>query len=288
MVATVIANVVNVLLAMLFVFGLHKGVPGAAWATVIAQTVEAGVLVEMGRRKGWRARGATWEHARQLWAIGVPTALQFMLEVGSFLLLVWLLSSLSEVQMAAHQIALQVCQFSFLPAWAVAEAAAVLAGQAIGARRQELVMRVAHLGLAVAGAYTMLCSLAFAVGAHAITAGFTSDHALASVAIRLLYVAAVFQTFDGANIVARSVLRGVGDVRFAAVVGVITAWVLTPPLTWLLGYRAGMGAFGGWLGLCLETIVGAVVLWRRLNAGHWRVAAAAARSLVEAGAEASA
>lgn len=145
-------------------------------------------------------------------------------------------------------------------------------------------MRVAHLALVVAGAYTALCSLIVALGAHRIAGGFTSDHRLADVAVKLLYVSAVFQAFDGANIVARSILRGVGDVRFAAVVGVVTAWMLTPPLTWLLGYHAGMGAFGGWLGLCLETIVGAFVLWHRLRAGHWRVAAAAARSLVEASA----
>jgi MATE family multidrug resistance protein len=92
----------------------------------------------------------------------------------------------------------------------------------------------------------------------------------------------VFQAFDGANIVARSILRGVGDVRFAAVIGVVTAWVLTPPLTWALGFRLGMGAFGGWLGLCAETIVGAFVLWHRLRAGHWRELAAATRRLVEA------
>jgi MATE family multidrug resistance protein len=282
MLATVIANLVNVALACLLVFALRLGVGGAAAATLVAQSVESGILWWMGRRNGWHARGATLEHVREVWAIGMPTALQFMLEVGSFVLLASLLSSLSEVQMAAHQIALQVCQFSFLPAWAVAEAAAVLAGQAVGARRQELVLPVARLGLRAAGAYTIACSLAFALAGRQIAAGFTSDPALAAVAISLLHVAAVFQAFDGANIVARAVLRGVGDVRFAAVVGVVTAWLMTPPLTWLLGYRAHMGAFGGWLGLCGETIIGTLILWRRLRLGHWRVAAAATSVLVAA------
>jgi multidrug resistance protein, MATE family len=278
MLAAVAANLVNIALACLLVFALRLGVGGAAVATVIAQAVEAGVLWWLGRVRGWRARGATRAHVRELWRIGLPTALQFMLEVGSFALLASLISSLSEVQMAAHQIALQVCQFSFLPALAVAEAASVLAGQAMGARRQELVLPVARLGLVVAGAYTLACSLAFAVGGPAIAAGFTSDAALAAVAVRLLHVAAVFQAFDGANIVARAILRGVGDVRFAAVVGVVTAWLLTPPLTWLLGRRAGLGAFGGWLGLCGETILCAIVLWHRLQRGRWRAAAEETRA----------
>jgi multidrug resistance protein, MATE family len=282
MVATLVANVVNLALAMLFVFAWHKGVRGAAWAAVIAQAVDVAMMLAMGRRRGVKFGAASWAHAREVWAIGVPTGLQFMLEVGAFLLLVLLLSSLSETQMAAHQIAIQCCQFAFLPALAVAEAAAVMAGQAVGARRQELVGRVAHLGLAVATVYTGFCTLVFAFGAQRIARGFTDDASLATVAVHLLWVAAVFQTFDGANIVARAILRGVGDVRFAAVVGVVTSWMLTPPLTWLLGYRAGLGAFGGWIGLCLETIVGAAILWRRLRAGQWRVAAAAARSLVEA------
>jgi MATE family multidrug resistance protein len=282
MVATIIGNAVNVALATLFVFVLEWGVAGAAVATLIAQAIESSVLWAFGRARGWRAKGATRQHLVELWRIGLPTALQFMLEVGSFVLLAALISSLSETQMAAHQIALQVCQFSFLPAYAVSEAASVLAGQAVGARRQELVLPVAHLCLRVAGTYTLVCSLVFVFCGRLIAAGFTSDPTLAAYAVRLLYVAAVFQTFDGANIAARSILRGVGDVRFAAVVGVVTAWLMTPPLAWLLGWRAGLGAFGGWLGLCGECVIGALVLWHRLQRGRWRAIAEATRPVEEA------
>jgi MATE family multidrug resistance protein len=277
MVATIIGNLANIALACLFVYGLRRGVAGAAWATVIAQGVESGVLWWLGRARGWRATGATRKHMMELWRIGLPTALQFMLEFGSFVLLAAMISSLSETQMAAHQIALQVCQFSFLPAYAVSEAASVLAGQAVGARRQELVLPVAHLCLRVAGAYTLVCSLVFVFCGRTIAAGFTSDPTLAAYAVHLLYVAAVFQTFDGANIVARCILRGVGDVRFAAVVGVLTAWAMTPPLAWLLGWRMGLGAFGGWLGLCGECIVGALIVWHRLQRRGWLVSAVETR-----------
>jgi MATE family multidrug resistance protein len=88
----------------------------------------------------------------------------------------------------------------------------------------------------------------------------------------------VFQAFDGANVVARCILRGVGDVRFAAVVGVVTAWVMTPPVAWLLGWRMGLGAWGGWLGLCGECILGAFILWHRLVRGDWQKVADATRA----------
>jgi MATE family multidrug resistance protein len=281
MLATIAANIVNVALAVLFVFGLHRGVAGAATATAIASVLETAILWRLGARRGVRVGRAALVHVRELWRIGLPTALQFMLEIGSFTLLASMISSLSETQMAAHQIALQICQFSFLPAWAVAEAAAVMAGQAIGARRDALVMRVARLALYAAGGFTALASFVFATLAPLIVSGFTSDVALSSVAIRLLHVAAVFQLFDGANIVARAILRGVGDVRFAAVVGVVTAWLMTPPLTWLLGWRAGLGAYGGWIGLCAETIVGAFILWHRLARGRWLTVAVATRQATE-------
>ena len=96
--------------------------------------------------------------------------------------------------------------------------------------------------------------------------------------MRLLHVAAVFQVFDAANIIARAVLRGTGDVRFAAAIGVATSWVFTPPLTWLLGYRLGLGAYGGWLGLCCEIVVGALLLWWRLERRRWLPAAAESRA----------
>jgi MATE family multidrug resistance protein len=223
MLATVVANVGNIALACLLVFALHRGVAGAAAATVVAQALECGVLAWLGRRRGWRYNGGTLRHMRELWRIGAPTAVQFTLEVGAFVILAVLISSLSEVQMAAHQIALQVCQFSFLPAYAVSEAASVMAGQAVGARRRELVLPVAWLGLAVAGGYTLACSLLFATSGHAIARGFTSNGALATVAVRLLYVAALFQAFDGANMVARGVLRYGRSMTFARLLLLVVA-----------------------------------------------------------------
>ena len=273
----------------------------------------------------------TRAHVRALLGVGLPTALQLGLEVGAFAILTAFISTLSETQMAAHQIALQACQFSFLPAFAIAEGAQVLAGQAVGARREALVMRVAWLAVLTAGVYTAVCSLAFALGAPLIVAGFTSSAALAAVTVRLLRVAglalvvagaytalcsiafalgaplivagftasivvgattvrllrvaALFQISDGANIVARAVLRGVGDMRFAAVIGVLTAWLMTPPLTWLLGAHAHLGAAGGWLGLCGESVLGSLILWRRVRSGAWRNAGP---SFVDGGAHAQA
>jgi MATE family multidrug resistance protein len=282
MVASVIANAVNIALDYTFIVRGQMGVAGAAWATVIAHSVELGVLAWAHRPASFGLRACTTRQIGEVFRVGWPTGLQFGLEVGSFLVLAALLSALSEVEMAAHQIALQVVHFSFLPAFAVGEAASVLAGQAVGADRDELVLRVARLAAVVGAIYTAACTAIVVVGAPLIARLFTDDPALRAAATALLYISAVFQIADGGNVVARGVLRGTGDVRVPAVIGIVTAWMLTPPLTWLLGYRAGLGAAGGWIGLCGEIILCTSLLWWRLVRGHWRRAARESRARVVA------
>jgi Na+-driven multidrug efflux pump len=67
------------------------------------------------------------------------------------------------------------------------------------------------------------------------------------------------------------VLRGTGDVRFVAVVGIIAAWAFTPPLTYLLGVRLGFGVYGAWVGITFEVLLATALLWRRLSGGAWQL-----------------
>ena len=276
--ASIVANLVNIALAYLLVFVLGRGVAGAAAATVIAHGTEFGFLAFTQRARGFGLRAWRVRHLVALARIGLPLGVQFTLEFGSFALLSFLISHLSEIEMAAHQIALQIIHFSFMPAFAVGEGAAVLAGQAVGADRDDLVGRVAHLATKVTTVYTGACTLLLIFAARILTAGFTHDETLVRSTVSLLHVAAAFMIIDGANSVARGVLRGAGDVRYPALVGVVTSWVCTPPLCWLLGYRLGLGARGGWLGLCLESFVAASLMWWRLQSRGWAAAAALSRA----------
>ena len=97
--------------------------------------------------------------------------------------------------------------------------------------------------------------------------------------VSLLVVAAIFQVFDAASIIARGALRGVGDVRWPAVVGILLAWGCTPPAMWILGYGMDLGVIGGWIGLCLELMLSAAVFWWRLEREGWREASERARQI---------
>ncbi|HXU84161.1 MAG TPA: MATE family efflux transporter, partial [Polyangia bacterium] len=147
--ATVAANLVNIALAYLLVFVWDFGVAGAALATVLANAVELGGLLFRQRDLGLRQ--VTRAELRALWRLGTPTGVQYILEVGSFAILSMAISLRSDAEMAAHQIAIQVIHFTFLPVWAVGEAGAVLAGQAVGADEDGLVVRVFRLAMTVTG-----------------------------------------------------------------------------------------------------------------------------------------
>jgi MATE family multidrug resistance protein len=278
--AALAGNAVNIALDAVLILGLGWGVAGAAVATIFGNVTELAVLAWPMRAKLARMR---WRPAavREVWAQGVPNGLQFVMEVGSFLILTVLVARMGAVDGAAHQLVLHLVNVSFLPAHALAEAAAVLVGQAVGASQDRLVTRVARGTLALGAGYSAICLAVFAALGGAIVEGMSAgDAALADRATALLHVSFAFLVADAANVIARGVLRGASDVRYAAMVGIATAWLTTPPLTWLLGVHAGLGVVGGWIGLALEIVVGAALYWRRIYRGGWKPAAAAARRAI--------
>jgi MATE family multidrug resistance protein len=277
--ATLCANLLNIAIDYVLIVRLGKGVPGAAYATVVAAHFELAWLLVTQRRTGPAIAidRSALSSVPAVWNLGVPIGLQMLLEIGAFGTLTAIVASMGETQAGAHQIALQICHISFLPAFALGEAASVLAGQAVGAGEVRLVRQVARHALIAAVAYTALCGATFALLAGRIARAFGSDPALIQATTALIYVAAAFQISDGASLVARSMLRGAGDVRYAAVVAVASSWVCTPPLAYALGRVLGLGAVGGWLGLCLEITVGAAILWWRFANGGWVSSARRAR-----------
>jgi MATE family multidrug resistance protein len=278
--ASLAGNAVNITLDVILILGLGWGVQGAAIAAICGNLTELSLLAWPMRP---HLRGLRWRRAavREVWAQGVPNGLQFVMEVGSFLILTVMVARMSATDGAAHQMVLQLVNVSFLPAHALAEAAAVLVGQAVGANKDVLVSRVASRTLVLGASYAVVCVVGYAVLGGVITAAMASgDAVLAARANMLVHVSLAFLVADSANVIARGVLRGTSDVHYAAVVGIATSWLTTPPLTWALGVGCGLGAVGGWIGLAVEIVVGASLFWLRVIRGGWRPAAAAARRAI--------
>jgi len=275
--ASLAANGVNIALDAVLILGLGWGVRGAAVAAIFGNLTELAVLAlpmrEQIRKMTWNRRAV-----REVWAQGLPNGLQFVMEVGAFLILTIMVARWSAIDAAAHQLVLQLINVSFLPALALGEAAAVMVGQAVGANRDALVLRVANRAVVIGAIYATVGLVLYAILGGQITRAMSGgDVALADRSLTLVHVGLAFLIADAASVIARGVLRGASDVRYAAIVGIATSWALTPPLAYLLGDQLGLGVVGGWVGISAEIIVGASLYWLRVWRGGWRPSAAKAR-----------
>jgi MATE family multidrug resistance protein len=270
--AAVIANLANLPLNAWLVLGLGWGVTGSALANVLAQVVECALLVT--QRRAWLRDPfqVGREDLSALVRLGWPQGLEFFLDVSSFSALALVIARMGAVDMAAHQIVLQVVHLSWLPLIAVGDAACVLAGQAMGGRQPEQVPRTALTACLSGWVVAFLAGACLGFGRQGVTQIFTDDRGVQQLAASLLRIAALAQLVFVPYIVLKGVLRGAGDIRFAAIATVVVAWAATPTLAYLLGVGLGWGARGGWWGLATELTVASLLFTWRLWSGQWRQA----------------
>ena len=279
MVAGILANIVNAVLAWSLIYGRFGlpalGVRGAGYGTAIAETVEviflAWVVLRDRRTSGKVVSLLSMREAvRQVSTIGLPTGLQFGMEMLAFTAFTAILGGLGTHEIAAHQIAMTVIRTSFLPGVAVAEAASVLVGKSLGERDLAKADRVTRQSILLAAGFMTICGVAFALFGGLIAAQFSGEADVLRVVRRLLLVAALFQAFDAITIVLRGALRGAKDVRVVMIIGISVAWVCIPGAAYVFGKSLGLGAVGGWFGFVLETTVASTLFWWRWTRGSWR------------------
>jgi len=103
----------------------------------------------------------------------------------------------------------------------------------------------------------------FALAGGAIAAGFTPEAAVVALAAKLLVIAALFQVFDGGQVIGAGALRGLADVKVPTAITFVAYWVIALPAGYLLGFRTSLGALGVWAGLAGGLASAALLLgWR--------------------------
>jgi MATE family multidrug resistance protein len=277
----VTANIVNALGNWVLIYG-GLGVPamgpvGAAWATVGARAYMAlallTVVVLLDRRRGeqaiWRVpRAPSIEDLVKLTRLGFPAAMQITLEVGVFALASALAGKLVPAALAAHQVALNLAGFTFMIPLGVSSAAAVRVGHAVGRRDGRGVRVAGWTAIAAVVLVMSTAALVFVLAAEPLVRLFTRDAAVIEIGMALLGVAAMFQIFDGLQVVATGALRGVGNTRTPMVWNLVGHWLLGLPTGWTLCFVLGWGVVGLWTGLSVGLIVCGIVLvfvWNRAS-----------------------
>lgn len=278
MLALISANLVNVTFNGLLIFGLlgfpRMGVAGAGWATCIASTYMALFLAAaalLRRRAGhgrlWRSFGRPESaRLRRLLTLGIPAALQLLLEVGVFALATVLAGRLQPFWLAAHQIALTAASVTYMVPLGFSSAAAVRVGQALGRNDRAGAARAGWAALALGGGFMVVAALVFVSVPAQIVRIFSPDPQVIKAGVTLLFIAAVFQFFDGIQVVATGALRGAGDTRTAMVFSLVGYWLLGLPVGVYLCFFAGWAATGLWTGFSIGLILAGLTLvtvWAR-------------------------
>jgi MATE family multidrug resistance protein len=278
MVILLTANLVNVLANWMLIHGNlgapALGVDGAGWATFISRSYLAlgllSVVVWRDARTDYGLRRVSWvierSRLRQLLWLGLPAAMQVTLEVGVFSAASALAGRLAPVALAAHQITLNMASFTFMVPLGLASAAAVRVGHAVG-RRDTYGANQAGWTAVMLGVFCMACASAiFLLIPNRLMGLFTVDLTVVDLGVTLLFVAAIFQIFDGLQGVLTGALRGLGDTRTPMFLNLAGHWAFGLPLGYTICFVLGYGVVGLWIGLSAGLIVVSLLLlmvWAR-------------------------
>lgn len=273
--AILAANLVNVVANWALIFG-HLGLPkmgvlGSAFATSISRWVMVAVLIAVSakilRPYLVRLGPELWQAAAYLSMLRVGThiAILLSLEMWLFSAVALLMGNLGPTELAAHQIALNLAALSFQIPVGVAAAASARVGNAIGRQDSEGMQRSARVCLVLGGAVMTFSAAAFTFAPGLLARFYTTEPAVIALAVVLIPVAALFQIFDGVQVVASGVLRGAGDTRLPALFGFVGYWLLGLPLGWYFAFPGGRGPQGLWWGLTIGLAAVALLLLARIR-----------------------
>jgi MATE family multidrug resistance protein len=199
----------------------------------------------------------------QLLRLGGPAGGMLLFEAGIFSAAALMMGWLGTVALAAHQIALGCASFAFMFPLGMSMAVSLRISRAHGEGRPEAVRAIGFGALATGLVYMAGCALVFVAAGPFITAGFTPAPDVAALATRLLVVAALFQLFDGGQVISVGALRGLHDVRVPTVITFVAYWVISLPIGYGLAFHTALGPVGVWVGLAIGLGSAAVLLsWR--------------------------
>ncbi|MEZ4795902.1 MAG: MATE family efflux transporter [Flavobacteriaceae bacterium] len=286
MYATILANIINVVLNYILIFGKfgfpQMGIVGAAIGTLVSRVVMLFFL-------WWLLKGKEKSKAyvtnikilsleskmmKKVLNLGFPSAMQMFFEVAIFTAAIWLSGTLGKNPQAANQIALNLSSMTFMVAMGLSVAAMIRVGNQKGLRNFSELRRIAisifMLGLLLAFVFAIL----FLVFHNMLpnlyvdfddVTNFIDNKEVVSIASTLLIAAAIFQLSDSAQVILLGTLRGMQDVKIPTIITFIAYWLIGFPVSYFLGKEEAYGSFGIWMGLIAGLTSAAILLYFRFN-----------------------
>jgi putative MATE family efflux protein len=275
-----IANGVNILLDPLFIFGWgpfpELGVTGAAVATTIGRSTGVAYqlwhLFRVGRII--RLRLADFKPQarliRSLLAVASGGTGQYLIASASWIFLIFILGQISKEVTAGYTIAIRIMIFAILPAWGMANAAATLVGQNLGAgmpeRAERSVWRAGFFNLIFMASVSLVSILT----APFLIALFTSDPQVVAAGTLALRILAAGYVFYGYGMILGQAINGAGDTRTPTLLNFIFFWLIETPIAWFMALSLGWGQVGVYASIVLaESALALAAMWV-FSKGWWK------------------
>ena len=277
MVITLAMNALNIFLNWLFIYG-NWGCPelGATGAGIGSLVARIGMPIcffaAMYFRREWkgyirsiRTRAFRLSTIKELSKIGFPIGIQTLMETIAFTAAFVFIGWISKEALAAHQIANQICDMTFMVILGIGSATTIRVSHQLGANNLHGVRMASHASI-------HLVLLINAIGAalmiglrHQIPLLFTEDQEVIAIASKLVVLAGMLQLADGLQVVAASMLRGITDVKVPMIIAVISYTIICISVGLTLAFPMGMGAEGIWIGFVIGLSTAAVCLHLRFH-----------------------
>lgn len=276
-----LANGLNIVLDPCLIFGLgpfpELGLTGAAVATTCGRT--CGVIYLLVCFAGPQSRvPLAWPDLRpvprivgSLLRVSIGGVAQFLVATSSWIVMMRFVAPYGSAAVAGYTIAIRILAFSLLPAWGLANAAATLVGQNLGAgapaRAERSVWEVAKVSAGMMG----IVGLASFVWAPSIIGIFTQDAAVLAHGTSCLRIVACGYVFYAVGMIVTQSFNGAGDTLTPTWINLIGFWLLQIPLAWALTTLTALGPTGVFIAvLCAESFIAllAIAVFRR---GRWKL-----------------
>lgn len=277
----------NVGLDYLLIFGNlgfpEMGIQGAGIATVIATVITAGLFFFIMARPSMNAEFCTlknWRFDRDLFRrllrYGVPSGLQFVLEILAFTIFIMLVGKIGIKELAASNIAFNINMLAFLPMLGMTLAVSALVGQRLGENRPDSAEKTTWSAFHIGFFYFGILALSYVLIPHIFLIPFMLQsnpedfQPIARLAVVLLRFVALYCLFDAANMIFSGALKGAGDTRFVAGASIGLSWVLMIIPCFIAIYFFEVGINWLWFFVTLYVCGLGLMLFFRFKHGIWK------------------
>lgn len=286
MYATILANVVNVLLNYIFIFGKmgmpQLGVVGAAIGTLASRLIMVAylwyLLSKHNKSSEYVLHIRLFELSRKvirkIVGLGFPSALQMFFEVAIFTAAIWLSGILGKNPQAANQIALNLSSMTFMVAMGFSVVAMVRVGNQKGLKQFRELRRIALSTFLLSTSLAVVFAICFILFNEALPKLyldydnpdlFADNYQVMKIAANLLIISGIFQISDTVQVVALGALRGLQDVKIPTLVTFVSYWLIGFPVSYYLSMVADYGSMGIWIGLLAGLTASGLMLFLRFN-----------------------